>query len=960
MWNCPRCTLENEDKKTQCAACLGPRQISMPIIPPEMLNHSPVTSASNPNMGEAHYPPSAVYPGFNSPTSPSQSGYVSNRNSGIDLISEQQQVNGLDEENMLPKSFAKERVLRTGPGACFGDRVSSDEEMEVDIYGAPPECDTPSPPDILTPLGGGIPVGQSSFFSGGEVLSPSSSHVPQPPPRVESLFSNGEHFGLEMVENFFSEPAPDESHIENIILPQQPYTDESQPGPSSRQSHFFPVPSASSNPTSSQNSSAPRNKAFMPGWKCMRCTFDNPPTANVCQVCGEPCPQGNFFGSIPMDIRHPEPPTVSATNSLTVPAVSSRRSSNTCLSMENQRQDDENRVMERVSLIMNYCIENQHNFVDDEFPPAVRSLMFPSSQRNNNQNIRWRRPIEIEWEDSNSWMVFHQNPRPSDIKQGLLGNCWFLSGLSVLAERPELLKKVMITKEYNDQGVYVVRLCKNGIWHTVFVDDLFPCNEKNCLIYSQSKRGQLWVPLIEKALAKLHGCYEALQAGRSIEGLATLTGAPCESLQLCKSSSSPDAENVDTGMIWAKLLSCMEAGFLMGASCGAGNIQINEGQYRELGLRPRHAYSVLDIREEHLSSGGVVRLVQLRNPWGLFSWQGDWSDGSSLWRQNQYLERRLQPYRGGDGTFWMTIEDMIKYFDSVDICKILSRGWNETRLTGKFPGSADGELKAYLLTVEESSEMEFALFQQISRTQEGSSQHPVDTCICVLNTVMTSDGKYTIGALVACGRRQVKKHLSCSCFLNPGTYLIVCLAFNHWVSGFISTQGIIPNVADVALPEYILVVHSSRIILLSEYCRVDGVIADVVIQLALKEGEQQQVREEVTCYFLSRGWGGLMLVVENRHPENGFHVQFDCMDASNVVSTRGVFHTKDSIPALHRQVVAVMSQLDSNSGFSITHKLTHRLSSKNPRDLGEWASQGISHQPQLEREVRNLHQPRPL
>lgn len=57
--------------------------------------------------------------------------------------------------------------------------------------------------------------------------------------------------------------------------------------------------------------------------------------------------------------------------------------------------------------------------------------------------IHWRRPesfFENEIEGKNKIQIFQNEIEPTDIKQGSLGNCWLMSALSSLAERPDLVK----------------------------------------------------------------------------------------------------------------------------------------------------------------------------------------------------------------------------------------------------------------------------------------------------------------------------------------------------------------------------------------------------------------------------------------------------------------------------------------------------------------------------------------
>jgi calpain-15 len=125
-----------------------------------------------------------------------------------------------------------------------------------------------------------------------------------------------------------------------------------------------------------------------------------------------------------------------------------------------------------------------------------------------------------------------------------------MAALSLVAERPRILGHILLTQTVNNEGIYLVRICHNGLWKTIMVDDCFPCTNQKQLVFSQAKRRQLYVPLIEKACAKLFGSYANLRSGNMLESLQLLTGAPCDYINL-----QPSDRRLDTDIIWAKLIS---------------------------------------------------------------------------------------------------------------------------------------------------------------------------------------------------------------------------------------------------------------------------------------------------------------------------------------------------------------------------------------------------------------------
>ena len=109
--------------------------------------------------------------------------------------------------------------------------------------------------------------------------------------------------------------------------------------------------------------------------------------------------------------------------------------------------------------------------------------------------------------------------------------------------------------ETNEVGIYGIRLCKNGEFVEVIIDDFIPVRYDNPT-FSKSTGHELWVILLEKAFAKIHGSYLRIEAGLTSNALRDLTGAP----SFTKKIGEKDKD------LWEDLKNADKKGFLMTAS----------------------------------------------------------------------------------------------------------------------------------------------------------------------------------------------------------------------------------------------------------------------------------------------------------------------------------------------------------------------------------------------------------
>ncbi|KAG9093462.1 hypothetical protein FRC07_011459, partial [Ceratobasidium sp. 392] len=278
----------------------------------------------------------------------------------------------------------------------------------------------------------------------------------------------------------------------------------------------------------------------------------------------------------------------------------------------------------------------------------------------------------------------------SDITQGVLGDCWFLSALATVSTIKDLIEKICVARD-EQVGVYGFVFYRDCGWVEVVVDDLLFVSipkyeelaqpQKNIYHHDKEKfnanarkgskslyfarsgtENETWVPLLEKAYAKLHGDYAAIDGGHASDAIEDLTGGVSTVFHV--------HDILDTDKFWEDELSKVNQGRLFGcylyrlAGGVQDDIEIN-------GLLTGHAYSVISATEIN-----GKRFLRVRNPWGDTEWTGAWSDGSKEWtREWLDLLPKLGHKFGNDGEFLMEYSDFLNTWTMIERSKLFDKDW---------------------------------------------------------------------------------------------------------------------------------------------------------------------------------------------------------------------------------------------------------------------------------------------
>ena len=379
---------------------------------------------------------------------------------------------------------------------------------------------------------------------------------------------------------------------------------------------------------------------------------------------------------------------------------------------------DENPVQHLTKL----CSDSQATFTDPLFPPDWKSVQ--KSGLKEYPVSGWMRV-----KDMPNSRLFPDSVDLSQVVTGASGTSWLMESLAALVREGERVESLITPKQTSVASVYTVKLFIDGKPRYIVVDDWIPVDVDGNPVFSRvrTESGGAWIMLIEKAVAKAHGSYQAIDASvssthplekapNSATGMVDFTGGVGISRDLHQ-------DDFNAEEWWGELLDLSAKGALMTATtAGRGS----SGALGEIGLEENFCYGILAVRALN-----GHRLLQLNSCYTPLQWEGEWCDGSPLWDQYPDVKDALELQVRREGSFWMPYVSFLRYCDAVHIVKTFSSRqaalvageWDHASAGGPYFEQTWSQNARYKLTVQKQGRV----FINLSIPDKRFARSDIDT-----------------------------------------------------------------------------------------------------------------------------------------------------------------------------------------------------------------------------------------
>lgn len=356
-------------------------------------------------------------------------------------------------------------------------------------------------------------------------------------------------------------------------------------------------------------------------------------------------------------------------------------------------------------------------FTDSMFPPNLNSILgltesgepvdkdeerrteAEQSFRINQQDIVWLRPKEIFGPD---YALFEGQIEFDDVRQGSIGNCYFMASISALTECPQIIAEIFRVHEVQKNGYYEICLKIDGEWNVIILDDYIPCsNSTKKPIFAKPKGNELWAILLEKAWAKVNGGYINTVAGMASEVIECMTNFPFEYYQTSLATNDEEYK----ADLWRKILEASDNDYIMTTALPP------KQEAKTVGLVDGHEYTLQYGREIEVD-GESIKLLKIRNPWGSINYKGKWGPNDSRWTKDLKDAFEYKNVYDGEGEFYISYDDFLFYFGDIDICKIEKR---ICLLQSKIEYSDPHPYKLFEINLSEPSKLDVTIFKPYYR-----------------------------------------------------------------------------------------------------------------------------------------------------------------------------------------------------------------------------------------------------